>query len=348
MPIPLILGAAAAAAGLIGAGAGIHGGIKMKEAHNTIESAQSRHDRNKRRFKEKQEAATNAMDTLGELELNTLKSFKHFQALIEIIQNRPEFKPYEKNGVKIPPYDKEKIKEVSVGAEILLGGLGGAGLGTAGGLAASGLTTGAIMAFGTASTGTAISTLSGAAATNATLAALGGGSLAAGGGGMALGSLILGGATLGVGLLVGGIIFNITGSSLSDKADEAWAQMKKAENEIDSICPYLDDLKNIAERYNAALIKVKNIYDSHIKLLYSIFNSQTALYDTIDWNNFSDEQRLSVENTALLVDVLYKMCKVNIVNKSKTEGEKPSINKLDIEQTLQDTETVLQENKLTA
>ena len=348
MPIPLILGAAAAAAGLIGAGAGISGGIKMKEANDTIEAAQSRHSRNQRRFKEKQEAATNAMDTLGELELNTLKSFKHFQALIEIIQNRPEFKPYEKNGVKIPPYDKEKIKEVSVGAEILLGGLGGAGLGTAGGLAASGLTTGAIMAFGTASTGTAISTLSGAAATNATLAALGGGSLAAGGGGMALGSLILGGATLGVGLLVGGIIFNITGSSLSDKADEAWAQMKKAENEIDSICPYLDDLKNIAERYNAALIKVKNIYDSHIKLLYSIFNSQTALYDTIDWNNFSDEQRLSVENTALLVGVLYKMCKVNIVNKSKTEGEKPSINKLDIEQTLQDTETVLQENKLTA
>lgn len=348
MPIPLILGAAAAAAGLIGAGAGIHGGIKMKEAHNTIESAQSRHDRNKRRFKEKQEAATNAMDTLGELELNTLKSFKHFQALIEIIQNRPEFKPYEKNGVKIPPYDKEKIKEVSVGAEILLGGLGGAGLGTAGGLAASGLTTGAIMAFGTASTGTAISTLSGAAATNATLAALGGGSLAAGGGGMALGSLILGGATLGVGLLVGGIIFNITGSSLSDKADEAWAQMKKAENEIDSICPYLDDLKNIAERYNAALIKVKNIYDSHIKLLYSIFNSQTALYNTIDWNNFTLEQQVTVHNTSLLVGVLFNMCKVNIVNKSETESEKPSINKSDIEQTLQDTETFLQAKKLTA
>ena len=348
MPIPLILGAAAAAAGLIGAGAGIHGGIKMKEAHDTIESAQSRHDRNKRRFKEKQEAATNAMDTLGELELNTLKSFKHFQALIEIIQNRPEFKPYEKNGVKIPPYDKEKIKEVSVGAEILLGGLGGAGLGTAGGLAASGLTTGAIMAFGTASTGTAISTLSGAAATNATLAALGGGSLAAGGGGMALGSLILGGATLGVGLLVGGIIFNITGSSLSDKADEAWAQMKKAENEIDSICPYLDDLKNIAERYNAALIKVKNIYDSHIKLLYSIFNSQTAMYNTIDWNNFTLEQQVTVHNTSLLVGVLFNMCKVNIVNKSETEGEKSSINKSDIEQTLQDTETFLQAKKLIA
>lgn len=348
MPIPLILGAAAAAAGLIGAGAGISGGMKMKEANDTIEAAQSRHRRNISRFKEKQEAATKAMDSLGELELKTLQSFKRFQALIEIIQNRPEFKSYEKNGVHIPPYDKEKIREVSVGAEILLGGLGGAGLGTAGGFAASGLTTAAVMALGTASTGTAISTLSGVAATNATLAALGGGSLAAGGGGMALGSLILGGATLGVGLLVGGIIFNLTGSSLSDKADEAWAQMKKAENEIDSICPYLDDLKNIAERYNAALIKVKNIYDSHIKLLYSIFNSQTAMYNTIDWNNFTLEQQVTVHNTSLLVGVLFNMCKVNIVNKSETESEKPSINKSDIEQTLQDTETVLQENKLTA
>lgn len=348
MPIPLILGAAAAAAGLIGAGAGISGGMKMKEANDTIEAAQSRHRRNISRFKEKQEAATKAMDILGELELNTLKSFKRFQSLLEIIQNRPEFKSYEKNGVHIPPYDKAKIQEVSVGAEILLGGLGGAGLGAAGGFAASGLTTAAVMAFGTASTGTAISTLSGVAATNATLAALGGGSLAAGGGGMALGSMILGGATLGVGLLVGGIIFNLTGSSLSDKADEAWAQMKKAEDEINSICPYLDDLKSIAERYTVALIKVKNIYDSHIKLLYAIFTSQTAMYNTIDWNNFSGEQRLSVENTALLVGLLYKMCKVNIVNKSEKESERQSINRADIEKTLQDTETVLQENKLTA
>lgn len=348
MPIPLILGAAAAAAGLIGAGAGISGGMKMKEANDTIEAAQSRHRRNISRFKEKQEAATKAMDSLGELELKTLQSFKRFQTLIEIIHNRPEFKSYEKNGVHIPPYDKEKIREVSVGAEILLGGLGGAGLGTAGGFAASGLTTAAVMALGTASTGTAISTLSGVAATNATLAALGGGSLAAGGGGMALGSMILGGATLGVGLLVGGIIFNLTGSSLSDKADEAWAQMKNAEDEIDSVCPYLDDLKSIAERYTTALIKVKNIYDSHIKLLYSIFNSQSTLYDIIDWNNFSLEQRLTVDNTSLLVGILYNMCKVNIVTKSETESERQSINRADIEQTLQDTETFLQAQKLTA
>lgn len=44
---------------------------------------------------------------------------------------------------------------------------------------------------------------------------------------MALGSTILGATTLGVGLLVGGVIFSVTGSKLSDKADEAHSQMKK-------------------------------------------------------------------------------------------------------------------------
>ena len=67
------------------------------------------------------------------------------------------------------------------------------------------------------------------------MAALGGGALTAGGGGMALGSTILGVSTLGIGLLVGGMIFNVTGSKLSDQADEAYRQMKKAEDKINKI-----------------------------------------------------------------------------------------------------------------
>lgn len=53
------------------------------------------------------------------------------------------------------------------------------------------LVTSAVTAFATASTGTAISTLHGVAATNAVLAWLGGGSIAAGGGGMAAGAATL-------------------------------------------------------------------------------------------------------------------------------------------------------------
>ena len=148
--------------------------------------------------------------------------------MFEQIKNRLTFENYSKNGVTLPRYDVEELKEVSIGAGVLLGGLDGAGLGVAGGFAAAGATTAAVMALGTASIGTAIATLSGAAATNATLAALGGG-------GIVLGTTILGAATLGVGLLVGGAIFSITGGKLSDKADEAWSQMKKDEEKINEI-----------------------------------------------------------------------------------------------------------------
>lgn len=73
-------------------------------------------------------------------------------------------------------------------------------IGSAVGGGAIGLVTGEIIgtavstmtaATGIASTGTAISTLHGAAATNATIAAIGGGALAAGGGGIAAGEAIL-------------------------------------------------------------------------------------------------------------------------------------------------------------
>lgn len=58
----------------------------------------------------------------------------------------------------------------------------------------------------TATTGVAISSLSGAAATNASLAALGGGALSAGGGGMALGTAVVAGTGAAVGSAAGGII----------------------------------------------------------------------------------------------------------------------------------------------
>ena len=70
----------------------------------------------------------------------------------------------------------------------IAGGVASKGVGA---YAAVTATTGLVGALGTASTGTAISTLSGAAASNATLAWLGGGALAAGGGGIVVGTAVL-------------------------------------------------------------------------------------------------------------------------------------------------------------
>lgn len=340
MPLPLILGAAAAVAGLTGVGTGIHGAVKMKDANDTMKSADSQHKRNLEKF-EKQNKKTNSdMDALGALELKILKSFEDFSNVFEKIQNKPEFKEYQKNGVNIPAYSGEELNKVSVGAGVLLGGIGGAALGTAGGFAAAGATTAAVMALGTASTGTAIASLSGAAATNATLAALGGGAIAAGGGGMALGATVLSAATLGVGLLVGGVIFSFTGSSLSNKADEAWGQMKRAEKEINKACAYMRDLSDVAVDYTESLTSVNTIYKAHLRRLQTIVNGMGKT----DWYMFTPKEKLCTENCVLLVGLLYNMCKVQIVQKSESEDELNTVNTAAINKSMSDADQILASN----
>ena len=225
MPLPLILGGIAIASGATGLGGIVNGGLKLKKAEKRQKLASQRHQENVQRVEAQNKTTIEALDRLGEKELEILESFQHFSDLFEQIKNRPIFKGFQKEHVQIPTYDAEELKKVSIGAGVLLGGLGGAALGTAGGFAAAGATTAAVMALGTASTGTAIASLSGAAATNAALAALGGG---------ALGTAVLGGATAGVALLIGGVIFSLSGKKLSDKADEAWKQVEQEETEINS------------------------------------------------------------------------------------------------------------------
>ena len=337
MPLPFIIAGLAAAAGVAGVGSGIHGAAKMKEANDTMKAAERKHKQNIEYFENESEKTNKRMDKLGELELKILNDFKDFSDAIEKIQTRPEFKEYKIGGVALPKYNKEELNKVSVGAGVLLGGIGGAAVGTAGGFAAAGATTSAVMALGTASTGTAIASLSGAAATNATLAALGGGAVAAGGGGIALGTSILGAATLGVGLLVGGVIFSATGSKLSDKADEAWEQMEKAEKTINKICEYLLDLRKMAGRYINSLEKVYALYGQNFQKVYNTVYTMGK----VDWNEFTEEEKLATQNSVLLVGLLYKMCKVNLVKKAANEDEMNSVNKIEVESNMQHAQKVM-------
>ena len=289
MPLPIVLGVAAGIFAVGGIGSGIHGAIKMKEANDTMDVAKWKQDKAIRTFKLANESATEMMDSLGTTELKILREFSEFQDVLEKIQGRPVFDNVKVSGVKIPEYNAKEIQSVSIGAGVLLGGLGGAALGTAGGFAAAGATTAAVMALGTASTGTAIATLSGVAATNATLAALGGGAIAAGGGGVALGTTILGATTLGASLLVGGIIFNIVGSSLSDKADKAYEQAKKTEKEVDKTCNYLNKMERYARSYKKTLTSVESKYKDYLWKLKNIVEIQGKT----EWVEFTEEERIT-------------------------------------------------------
>lgn len=123
--IPLAIKGAAAVAGLVGVGSAVQGASKMKEANDHLKEAQSRYESNTKKFEQKNKYATLTMDKLGKLELEILASFDDFSDTFEQIQNRPKFEKYSKDKVTIPEYNGEDIKEVSVGAGVLLGGLGG-------------------------------------------------------------------------------------------------------------------------------------------------------------------------------------------------------------------------------
>ena len=95
--------------------------------------------------------------------------------------------------------------------------------------------------FGTASTGTAISALSGAAATSAQLAWLGGGALAAGGGGMAAGNAIL--------ALAGPVGWSISGATLLASvvlfANKKMKLSKEKKEEIEAVLRNVESIKEI-------------------------------------------------------------------------------------------------------
>lgn len=111
--------------------------------------------------------------------------------------------------------------------------------------------------FGTASTGTAISALSGAAATNAALAWLGGGAIAAGGGGMAAGHAFLalagpvGWGIAGVTLLSSIILFSVNKVKLNKN--------KKAE--IEAVKTNTNTTKKTAAKIRSLLDEVVALRD---------------------------------------------------------------------------------------
>ena len=123
----------------------------------------------------------------------------------------------------------QELKELGNFAIEVAGGVAAGAVG--GALTALGAY-GAATTFASASTGTAIAALSGAAASNATLAFFGGGSLAAGGLGVAGGMAVLGGLVAGPALMVMGMI---TGAKSQEKLENALSNKAQADEIVESL-----------------------------------------------------------------------------------------------------------------
>lgn len=289
--------------------------VDSMDASATNRFVQDRNNENLLKFQATSNKLNETLEELGKQRMMITNNFSAFVNTFERIHNRPEFSS--KESPALPTFDFNEIKNVSVVAADFLGAISGAIGGSALAAAATSGTTAAVMALGTASTGTKIAELSGAAATKAALAALGGGSLATGGGGIALGMLVLNVASLGVGVLVEGVAMAYAGSVAKKHADKAKDAMFNNERIINDAIAMQNEIMRAAIDMRKATTKLNNeIYKP------LVFRMRALVDRKNDWNSFTASEKILVENNILIVQLLnylnniplYEVKKYNITD----------------------------------
>lgn len=262
MPIPLIAAALIAVGAATGGGGialGGKGAFDIKQARDKLKASAERYERRRAATESRLKSTNSRLETLGE---------QQEQALRDVVVRMGEFLRRNEKQVR----ESERLLVDGVDATMTrvpgLQGLdveavawvSGALASTAVGAGVGSSVTAAASSFGVASTGAAISGLSGAAAESATLAFLGGGSLATGGGGMALGVTALNFVTIGPALLVGGFVIKGQGTKARTQArdfeakinvgiaelDETEARLAGIDARVGEVSDVLDDLKTRA------------------------------------------------------------------------------------------------------
>ena len=246
MPLPLLFIGIAAATGLAGAGKTVKAVVDNTNANKINTAANEGVDNARKRLEQQRGAVARSLEKLGEEKLQilagTVTSFVSAFEKIKNIDFTSSVGLEELEKLHIDQKDFEELKELGNFAIQVAGGVTA---GAAGGALTAIGAYGAAQTFAAASTGTAIASLSGAAATNATLAFFGGGSLAAGGLGMAGGMMVLGGLVAGPALLVMGLI---TGAKSQEKLDQALINKAQAEEIMEALHTASDQCSAIRRR----------------------------------------------------------------------------------------------------
>lgn len=226
MPLPLLFIGVAAATGALGVGGTVKASIDTVNAHSINRDANEIVDDATQLLNAQRLACGNSLSHLGSEKLFVLNSgMTQFLDTFSKIKN-VDFKETEGldelSRLHIDEQDFAEMKSMVNFAGALAGG---AIAGMAGGALTAFGAYGAAQALACASTGTAIAALHGVAATNATLAFFGGGSLAAGGLGMAGGVAVLGGLVAGPALMVMGLV---TGNAAKKNLEKAYTNRAEA------------------------------------------------------------------------------------------------------------------------
>ncbi|MDR2142591.1 MAG: hypothetical protein LBR11_12565 [Deltaproteobacteria bacterium] len=245
MPFPLLIPIAVGVAGLFGVGKTIKSVVDSSEANSLDSFARDKITTAERKLDISRGEVNNCLTAYGQQKCDAVENNLHqFVSIFQRIK-KVDFSDSRFEDRLVGDFDHSSFDEMKKTCELIsaaaIGLRSGAATGALSALGAYGGT----MLLASASTGTAISTLSGVAATNATLAWLGGGTLAAGGLGMAGGMMVLGVMVAGPALAIFGAILGANAAKKLSEAKANYAKSKQYESEIDLICIKMAKIKEM-------------------------------------------------------------------------------------------------------
>lgn len=339
MPLPILfigIGVAAATGGL-GLEKGVKASVNFYSAKNINKTATGLIETSTKRLNDERLACGNALSKLGEEKLFVLNhTINEFLETFTKIKNVDFQNSEGLDELKKLHIDEHNFVELKSMVNFAGSLAGGAAAGTIGGALAAFGAYGAAQALACASTGTAIASLSGAAATNATLAFFGGGSLAAGGLGMAGGTAVLGGIIAGPALMVMGFVADHTAKKELEKARtnqaeaiEIAAQLEIASSQCAAIRRRTYMFYNLLARLDSyflpLIFKMEDIlqaegddyrkYNSESKkTIASAASIAISIKSVLDTSLLTDDGLLTEESskTASNIEGFLKNLKINI------------------------------------
>ena len=258
MPLPLLLVVPALAGlGLFAAKKGYDAYSDNEEADSLNQEAKDIFEKGQRSLKTARTRCTKELEALGQQKFEIWdRQLGRFVSLMEQMRNIELLGASEIDRLGANAFSKAELarmKELSsLAAEVVGGGTAAIGTGALVGMASYG---GATM-LATASTGTAIASLSGVVATNATLAWFGGGSLAAGGMGMAGGMAVLGGIVAVPVLAVGGLVLAAKARENLAAARSNHAQAEKAVGKMRAAASVVNGIRKVAGQFRDVLARL--------------------------------------------------------------------------------------------
>ena len=225
---------------------------------------------------------------------------KEFETKLEEID--VEIQNFEDKQIAISQSIKEaELASGSTAATASLSALG-VTVATLGPTAAMGVAT----TFGVASTGTAISSLTGAAANSAALAWLGGGSVAAGGGGVAAGNAFL--------ALAGPVGWGIAGVMLTASVGAGVVANRKNEEVAKEAIEEQKKVELLARQLKEKVIEVTELIELTEKQTEGIYLANLSLTG-MDYSLFTDDEKYQagalVNSTLSLTAMVNKEIRIN-------------------------------------